>query len=424
MKIKIIIVYSINAQPTSGQTGSRRNGELKKKVSHKESATHQGDKAKSSHVRRVGGSKSLKRNSKLSKSFHGGYDRSRYYHGSSLSLEGAGTRTQSRSFSRTYSFRAVSRSSSSRYSFSKKERSRLHAHFSKATAANFDGPMIELSVPDITISEPINEDEEVSSEKVKGTHLRRTQSSRGSTVRSRSPNPKTDVNDSVFTGMHMYTVEEELSQQEKSKISTLSKQHLLSLDLATSDFQACLSIDSSRKLNSSFTPPSSIFDRSITPIFSLVNATPITSEQTHSPHPRREPPPIPDSATKPTRTSPDTRDHRNKLPKFRRSATISAGNPVIKKTAENLKKMYMSGNGRPASVALVEDQLVELFNPNDESSHSSLDSNVNSQNRSITRLPAQPHNQTSLESLERTPTSSVQSQVLETKTIQVYVVCM
>ena len=328
---------------------------------------------------------------------------------------------------RTYSFRAASRNSSTRYSF-RKRHSRLRSHFSKATAANFDGPFIELAVPDRSVYGSTEEDEEVVSENfAHGTRSRRTLSTKGSNYRSRSrsPNPKSDIGDSVFTGMHMYTVDEELSQQEKSKLSTLSKHQLQTLDLATSDFQACLSIDSGRRLSSTFTPPCCIIPRSITPILPLVNATtiaePTGNHLAPSHHSRREPPPIPKLAAKPAHCTPNTKEHKYNIPRFHRSATISAGNPVIKKTADSLRKMYMSGsNGRPASVALVEDQLVNLlapFNPN-KTSLSSLDLNTNSK-RSVSSLSEQPHKRTSLGSLEQPLTHSAHSQIPNLNTTQV-----
>lgn len=263
---------------------------------------------------------------------------------------------------------------------------------------------------------------------VRGTRIRRTLSTKGSNYRSRSrsPNPRLDTGDSVFTGMHMYTVDEELSQQEKSKLATLSKQQLQTLDLATSDFQACLSIDSGRKLSSTFTPPGCIFARSVTPILPLVNATTISEPTgnylTPSHPPRRVPPPIPKMAAKPAHSRSNTNGHNYNLPKFHRSATISAGNPVIKKTADSLRKMYMSGsNGRPASVALVEDQLVDLltpFNPK-KISLSSLDSNTNY--RSASSLSEQPHKRLSLGSLDQQLTYYAQSQMPNLNTTQVCV---
>ena len=406
-------------QTSSGHVQSKGKSESKKrKINRKESSAQQRDGDHPIQVRPIGGSKSLKRNTRLSKSFHGHHDRFRHHHGSNLSLQDSGFHSHSKPFSRTYSFRSRAGSSSIRYSFYKKDRSRLYSHFSKATAANFDGPVIELSVPGKSHAEDIEEDEELPSERTKGPQFRRTLSARGSgnRSRSRSPNPRSDGHDSVFTGMHMYTVDEELSQREKSKLATLSKQHLQCLDLATSDFQACLSIDSGRRLSSTFTPPSSIYARSITPILSLVNVTQIPTEAsnltTQSHHPRREPPPIPTAVPKPSHSSPETKERNHKLPKFRRSATISAGNPVIKKTAENLKKMYLSNNGRPASVALVEDQLTDLLTPINPNtiSLSSLDSNANSKSDPPSSLPDQSHRQTSLDSLEQSPNISPQSQ--------------
>lgn len=418
-------------QGTIGQDHSKSDGALKKsKLDREESSTQLGDRDRTSDVHPVGGSKALKRNTRLTKSFHGRGDRQKHHHGSNLSLQEAGLRIPSGSFSRTYSFRAASGSASSRYSIHKKDRSRLHSNFTKATAANFDGPLIELSVPRTLISENAEEGEEPApSEKIsKGGLFHRTLSIRSShsRSRSRSPNPTPTSSDSVFTGMHMYTVDEELSQRGKSKLSTLSKHHLQTLDLATSDFEACLSIDSSRRLCTTFTPPSSIFGRSITPILPLVNTPPTLSELlgSHhlapSHHLRREPPPPPKLSTKlSSHSSSDAREYYNKLPKFKRSATISAGNPVIKKTAESLRKMYISGNGRPASVALVEDQFVELsapFNANTVS-QSSLDSHsdANSQSQSILSLYGQPHKQTSLSSLEQSPTCATQPQIPTTQ---------
>ena len=397
-----------------------------RKVNREESSTHLGEGDHASEARSVSKSKSLKRNSRLSKSFHGHRDRLGHHRGSNLSLQEAG-RAPPKSLSRTYSFRPTS---GTRYSF-RKGHSKLHSHFSKATAANFDCPIIELAVPDKY--EGLEEDEDVASEKIaRGTRLRRTMSIKGSSARSRSrsPKPKPDVSDSVFTGMHMYTVDEELSQQEKSNLSILSKHHLQTLDLATSDFQACLSIDSSKRLGSTFTPPNSIYVRSITPILPRVNAAPIAEPSGNllapSHHPRREPPPVPKMLAKTSQPSPDTNKYGHRLPRFQRSATISAGNPVIKKTAESLKKMYMSGgNGRPASVALVEDQLVELltpFNPN-TMSFSSLasSSSTHSKSRSVTSLSEQPHKHTSssIGSPEQQLTSSAQSQTSTPNTAQV-----
>ena len=332
---------------TSSDHGLFTSSELKKGTrTSKESGVQVGQRSRANTLRAVHGSKSIKRNTKLSKSFHGHHDLVRHQYGSHLSSKK--TRS-SGSFRRTSSFRA-----SARYSLHKKD---LHSPFAKAISANFDGPPIELSVPNQLIAE--GEDDVLP--------LQGTLSTAGvhSHSQSWSTYPKLNCNDSVFTGMHMYTVDEELSQQDTFKLSTLSKHHLQTLDLATSDFQTCLSIDSCKRLNSTFAPPVSIFGRSITPIH-LMSKT--ISEQpsnqlVHSNHPRREPPPIPNTAA--NKSSTKTKKHN--LPKVQRSATISAGNPTMKKTAAILKAKYRPDKDRPASVALV-----GLFTMFDHSTESSL----------------------------------------------------
>lgn len=283
----------------------------------------------------VGGSRNLKRSQSLLRSH-----RPRRRHGSTLSLqEPYGLPTRRTSIRYRRSFRG---SFGIRSSFRRKNKQRSKQDLlTKTTAAVYEGVEDNLSVPDVLTEE---EDEQPAEKPVRNSFLRRSFSFRRdrSRSRSRSRSPKPPIpTTSLFNGMQMYTVDAVKEKQETSKLATLSKQHLQNLELGTTDFETCLSLDASRKSSSTFKVPLAIRDRSISPL------TPQVA--------KRAIPPPPSIATKARSSSdaPDTSQLFQPPPKWQRFATVSgASNAEVKKTAEMLKRLSTSED-RPASASFI-----------------------------------------------------------------------
>ena len=144
-----------------------------------------------------------------------------------------------------------------------KKRPKLHS-LNKATSALYEGQIIELVAPATTLEDSDKHNTSNSKQTKQKMSFRRSPSFRKS--RSRSPVPPPIPTSSIFTDMPMYTLDKELTRQESSKLATLSKHHLLCLDLGSSSFETCLAVDAKRKLNSTFRPPAGM---KLRPISSL-----------------------------------------------------------------------------------------------------------------------------------------------------------
>ena len=239
-------------------------------------------------------------------------------------------------FDRTYSVRGRE---SLRASFRRKVKQRPRLEdLTKATAAAFEGPEIQLTLP---ASTPEREDElQVAPEvKVKrNSFIRRSFSLRRSRSRSRSHSPNPPIpTESVLEGKLMYTLDVEKEKLETSKLSTLSKHHLESLELGTSNFETCLAVDSCKKNSTTFKVSNSIQVRSTSPM---------------ELQPRRDKlHPPPKVAPKLYRLHSPLEKHSTdyNLPRQRSSTasiTVTEVNGVAKK--------LFPKNGRPASVVVME----------------------------------------------------------------------
>ena len=260
-------------------------------------------------------------------------------HGSTLSLQdmgGVNRGARKSNFERTYSFRA---GGSLRASFRRKVKQRPRLEdLTKATAAAFEGPEIQLMLPEPT---PVQEDElQVTPEvKVKrNSFIRRSFSLRRSRSRSRSHSPNPPIpTESVLEGKPMYTLDVEKEKLETSKLATLSKHHLESLELGTSNFETCLAIDSCKKNSTTFKVPNSIQVRSVSPM---------------ELQPRRDrllPPPKVAPKLYRMHSPLETHSTDYNLPR-QRSSTTSITVTEVNKAA---KRMFPN-NGRPASVVVME----------------------------------------------------------------------
>ena len=277
--------------------------------------------------------KELKRNKKLSKSFR------KSLHGSTLSLQDVGGMNRGArksNFERTYSFRA---GGSLRASFRRKVKQRPRLEdLTKATAAAFEGPEIQLMLPETT---PEQEDElqVIPEVKVKrNSFIRRSFSLRRSRSRSRSSSPNPPIpTESVLEGKPMHTLDVEKEKLETSKLATLSKHHLESLELGTSNFETCLAIDSYKKNSTTFKVPNSIQVRSVSPM---------------ELQPRRDrlfPPPKVAPKLHRMHSPLETHSTDYNLPR-QRSSTMSITGTDINDAA----KRVFPNNGRPASVVVME----------------------------------------------------------------------
>ena len=141
-----------------------------------------------------------------------------------------------------------------------KKRPKLHS-LNKATSALYEGQIIDLVVPATTLEDSDEHNTRNSKQNKQKMSFRRSPSFRKS--RSRSPVPPPIPASSIFTDMPMYTVDKELTRQESSMFATLSKHHLLCLDLGSSSFETCLAVDAKRKLNNTFRPPAGMKQRPI-----------------------------------------------------------------------------------------------------------------------------------------------------------------
>ena len=228
-------------------------------------------------------------------------------------------------------------SRSFRYSFRKKS---VHVAklglLTKATASVFEGQDIPLPMPDLT-TEKTEVQLRVPEEKTKSSLVRRSfsfRTIRDRQSRSQSPNPPIPST-SVLNGMQMHTLATAKKKQETSIFSTLSKRHLENLDLGVTDFETCLTLDSSKRNNSTFKVPEIIRSRPVSPFL-------FGSQQQKSV--RREPPSPPKVLPKPVMTWSD-----KVLPRERgRSATVSgAGGSEMKQVAVRLRKHLSAVMDRP-----------------------------------------------------------------------------
>lgn len=138
----------------------------------------------------------------------------------------------------------------------------------------------------------------------------------------------------------MHTLEAEKEKVDTSKLATLSKRHLENLELGTSNFETCLSVDSSKKNSSTFKASVAIQSRSISPM---------------DLQPRRELFPPPKVAPRPVRLSSQSESVNmdpSLQPPRHRASTISSLGPEANGTAKDVSSV----DARPASVVIMEHQ--------------------------------------------------------------------
>ena len=131
----------------------------------------------------------------------------------------------------------------------------------------YEGPEIPLAVPDITIREESEGEGQEDELPKRGSFIRRSLSFR-KVRRTRSASPAVNLpGKSPFSGMELHTIESDRikTQSTTAKYAMLPQHYLEKLELGSSHFEACLSVDSSQKGSTTFIVPLSTRGRSVSP---------------------------------------------------------------------------------------------------------------------------------------------------------------